>query len=287
MKIGLDVGFGFTKVAAEDGTKFKFPSWIAYFNKLPNSEIEPIIVDGKEYVVGKDVVFMTQKVEIPDVNIMMNYLPIFIKYIEKELDETPTEIVTGVPPRYYTETTIKKVQSMGPIKVVPQGLGIFAKISNHIDHDEGTTVIVIDVGFNTVDYLIASRENGRWKKIGLDTIDELGVMQAVKSFREHLPADIMRAKNWTDSQLVDVFEKGLVKFGGSVINLEAYKKIAIENYIEMLKNRLMTSVGNYIFELDNLVLGGGGAHIIKNHLGRPVIVPDDPQYANAEGYLLL
>ena len=284
MAVGLDVGFGWTKVVTDTET-FKFPTWLAYYKPSSISEIEPITVDGRDYVVGEDARVM-KKIDINDIQTLVKYLPVFVKYVKEETgNEGP--VVTGLPPKYYKELkdTVLKTANF----VVPQGVGILMDVEDKLSVDNGEWVIVIDIGFNTLDYLIAEKRGEKWSKKAVDSVANFGVSLAVEHFKKYLPSDVVGiVKNWSLSKVMKIFEDGKLKIAGEVIDLSSYKQRAIEEYLEQLTQRLKEELGDILLEADHFVVAGGGANFIPaKDLRKDAFVPQEPEFSNARGYYKL
>jgi hypothetical protein len=281
MAIGLDVGFGWTKVVTEEKT-FKFPTWLAYYKPSSITEIEPITVDGKDYVVGEDAKVM-KKIDINDIDTLVKYLPVFVKYIKTVVGENGP-VVSGLPPKHFKR--LKDTAEKAVNLVVPQTVGILADIEEKLPIEEEEYVLIIDIGFNTLDYLVAQKANERWSKKALESVDNYGVSLAVEHFKKYLPIDLVGiVKNWSLSKIMKVFETGNLKIAGETIDLFNYKIKAIEEYTEQLIQRLKEELGDLLYETDYVVIAGGGANIVKRELIRKdAYIPEDPQFSNARGY---
>ena len=279
--IGLDVGFGWTKVVTETET-FKFPTWLAYYKPSSISEIEPITVDGKDYVVGEDARVM-KKIDINDIQTLVKYLPVFVKYV-KQRTKTEGPIVTGLPPKHYRVLKDEVLKTID--LVVPQTVGILADVEGKLPIEDGEYIIIIDIGFNTLDYLIAQKTTERWSKKALESVDSFGVSLAVDHFKKYLPSEVVGiVKNWSLSRIMKIFEEGKLKIAGEVIDLSSYKQRAIEEYTEQLIQRLKEELGDILWEADHFVIAGGGANFISaKDLRKDAFVPEKPEFSNARGY---
>ncbi|NPA53868.1 MAG: ParM/StbA family protein [Aquificae bacterium] len=277
MKIAFDLGFGWTKVCSEKGECFKFPSWLAYHSNTAISEVDKVVVDGKEYVVGEDVKLERQKITIASIQELLNYFPVFKKYALEKLGvkEDEVEIITGLPPIYKDKAEI--LEKQGAV-VLPQGLGIFLDVADKMSGEE---LMIIDIGYNTVDYIVAIK--GKRKKG--NTIEKLGVERMVELFRNKLPDDLGILKQFSFQRLMDVFEKGYATVAGEKIDLTPFKEKAIEEYNEVLKTRLKDEIGDLIEEIEEIVVAGGGAYYLKNIRKMGVYIPEKPEFSQARGYL--
>lgn len=277
MKVAFDLGFGWTKVCTDTGECFKFPTWLAYHSDTAISEVDRVLVDGKEYVVGEDARLERQKITITSIQELLNYFPVFRKYALEKLGipENEAEIITGLPPIHKDKTEI--LERQGAI-VLPQGLGIYLDVVDKVDSDE---LLIIDIGFNTVDYIVVI--NGKRKKG--NTIEKQGVERMIELFRNKLPDSFGVLKQFSFQRLMDVFEKGYATVAGERIDLIPYKEKAIEEYNEVLKTRLKEEIGNLIDEIEQITVAGGGAYYLKDIRKAGVYVPEKPEFSQARGYL--
>lgn len=276
-KIGLDLGFGFTKVYTSNNQKLKFPSWIAYASSSAINELDKVKVGDKWFVVGEDAKYENSRITLSSIDDIIKYFPVIKEYIFLKLQVVPgtAKVITGLPPAEKEKAPYLK--RFGA-EVIPQGLGIFldAVYQKKIDGE----VLVIDIGQKTVDYLIA--ENLKKKKG--DTI-ELGVERLIEIFRDKLPVDLKQLKQYSLQRLTTIFEKGFANIRGEYYDLSEYKQKAIEEYNEILKTRLTSEVGNFINEADYIVIAGGGAYYVKDIRKFNIYIPPEPEFSQARGYI--
>jgi len=273
MKVGLDLGFGWCKVCTSEGTCFKFPSWLAYHTSAAISEMDTVTVDGIEYVVGEDAKYERQKITISGINDLISYFNVFKKYaIQKAgIKEDDVQIVTGLPPIHKDKAS--KLEKQG-VTVLPQGIGIYLDVRDKIKSSE---TLILDIGFNTVDYILVSKDI---RKKG-NTLEKQGVERMVEMFRSQI--DISFVKQFSLQRIMEIFEKGYVSLEGEHIDLSHIKERAIKEYNEMLKTRLDSEIGDLLKETESIVLAGGGAYYIKD-IRKNVYIPDSPEFSQARGY---
>jgi len=276
MKVGLDLGFGWCKVCTSEGTCFKFPSWLAYHTSTAISEMDTVSVDGVEYVVGEDAKYERQKITMSDINDLISYFNVFKKYALQKADikEDVAQIITGLPPIHKNKAG--KIEKQGAT-VLPQGFGIYLDVKDKVKSNE---MLILDIGFNTVDYILVS--NGMKKKG--NTLEKQGVERMVEMFRSQI--DISFVKQFPLQRIMEIFEKGYVSLEGEHIDLSHLKKRATDEYNEILKTRLKSEIGNLLDEIESIVLAGGGAYYIKN-IRKDVYIPDAPEFSQARGYTLI
>ena len=283
--VGLDIGFGHTKVFSDEGA-FKFPSWIAYLSKSALNEAESVSIGSETMVVGEDAKYEPRKIEISNITTLIKYAPFFMKYVIQKLGEEPQLVISGLPPIYKDkrEDYKKALESVfkGKAEVVVQGMGILKDVEEKLGQD----ALVIDIGFNTVDYLLVVRSGEKWKYRKGNTIEEYGVLRAVEAFRENIPDDLGYVRNLSLSRLIDVFERGEITIQGMRRNLQDIKELARREYTNTLLSRLSTELGNALYEVETIAIAGGGANLIEPQLieHSNVIIPEKPEFSNVRGY---
>jgi hypothetical protein len=273
MKVGLDLGFGWCKVYTSEGNYLKFPSWLAYHTSAAISEMDMVTVDGIDYVVGEDAKYERQKITISDINDLISYFSVFKKYALQKagIKEDGTQIVTGLPPIHKDKAW--KLEKQG-VTVLPQGFGIYLDVKDKVKSSE---MLILDIGFNTVDYILVS--NGMKKKG--NTLEKQGVERMVEMFRSQI--DISFVRQFPLQRIMEIFEKGRVSLEGENIDLSHIKQRAIDEYNEILKTRLKSEIGNLLNEIESIVLAGGGAYYIRD-IRKDVYIPDIPEFSQARGY---
>ncbi|SNZ15496.1 hypothetical protein [Hydrogenobacter hydrogenophilus] len=98
--IGIDIGFGFTKVAKDRAEVGKFPTWIAYYDSSMES-VEPIEFEGsRSYVVGEYASYSKQRIDLADVNLLITFMPLIVEYAKRGYS-FDGEVVSGLSPKHY------------------------------------------------------------------------------------------------------------------------------------------------------------------------------------------
>lgn len=283
--VGLDIGFGWTKVA-EDGREVgKFPTWVAYYDK-DMADVEPIEYGGRAYVVGESARYSRQRIELVDLEMLVRFMPVVVEYVRRE-HKVGGDICGGLAPKhyaYYKENESLNRRLNGLLRLVlPQGVGVLLDVDGSIK--EGEVVLVVDVGFNTVDYVLAKKGGDRYHKYAIGSIEGLGVLRAVELFKEKLPVQLDILKGFSFSRLVEAFEKGYATIEGEKVNLKSYVEFAKEEYVDLLLSRLKMELKGRVEERDRLVLAGGGANLLSAEVfGKNTVKPSLPEFSNARGF---
>ena len=287
--IGLDIGFGHTKVVYDEG-KFKFPTWIAFWISTGVEDVKPIEYEGAYYVVGEKARFSGKRIEIAGIDELIKYYPLITKYVLEQLGIPPKKamVITGLPPGYAErgKELTKIFSSMGMKSIIAfQGFGICTDVM-----DKFPSGLVIDIGFNTVDYLSYSVEEGRLIKEISGTIPNLGVITAVSIFRDLLPTQKGVLKTKPLSGLVNIFLEG--RWRGE--DLSQYKESALIQWNEIIKARLRQELGVLYGEKSDLIVAGGGAYLVRpevfsadDNAPMEIYIPEEPEFSNARGYYKL
>jgi len=287
--VAIDFGFGFTKVKTEEEL-FRFPSYIGHFDNKSEELRNRVKFGGQEYVIGEDVVYLSQKLNIAGIKELIENYPIFIKGILEKLSIKAPDayIITGIPPIYKDQRDkILKIFADLEVEgeVVSQTTGIFADSMRDI---KGDVVLVLDPGYNTFDYLVLSRDSDSWRRVRSGTLAGQGVNKAVEFFKEAI--DDTKIKNQPTNALLKAFENGKILIGGEYEDVQAAKAQAIDNYIGLISGRLATELGDdLVSNIEETILGGGGANFIDpTKLGfRNAKKPDAPEFAQVRGYFLM
>lgn len=285
--LGLDIGFGQVKVVSED-TKLKFPSQIAQYIPDSVSDLEYVEHKGMLYVVGEDANVFRQKFSLSTVENLIKYAPVLLKYVLNRLKaDDKYVVVSGLPPRFrdYAVEFEKalKVEGVESVVVVPQGVGIVEDTKGRILLHQNA--LVLDIGFNTVDYISVRVKDQNIIKERSGTIEGLGVKSAVEIFRSMLPAEVGYYRNEPYVFLVPILIKGSVQIAGELINLESIKQKALKIWSEQINLRLTEEIGELIKGKELFVVGGGGAYFLDREVfEREVFVPFEPDFSNARGY---
>ncbi|WP_022846828.1 ParM/StbA family protein [Desulfurobacterium sp. TC5-1] len=289
MIIGLDVGFGRTKIITEK-EKLSFPTWVAKHTPSADEEVETISLFGENYVIGQDAKYERNLIEISDIKEYIKYLPLFLKFIQKKFLEESERlfIITGLPPRHKehaagVEEIIKETGAAG--KVIPQGMGIFFDTKEKVEGTED--ILIIDIGYNTLDYIMLVRDRTKavgYRKRKSNTIENFGINRAVYEFRNQMEDGYI--KDLPLTKLNEIFIKGQGRVFAEKIDFTKQRQRAITAYAEMLTGRLKTEVGDFINSVETIVIAGGGARFITGeHIGRPdAIIPEEPEFSQARGY---
>lgn len=316
MKVGIDVGYGFTKAVNENGEKIIFPSLVAPvpYDFLGDIMKGQIGYKVKIYINGEQNSFLTGEAA------RHSSRPIQTFNREKParihdtllftalglLGDEENEVGIGLPLAYYTyQRQILKERLQGisgcinvdgreicfkklKVDIFPQGAGVLFGQRLPWDGFLG----VIDIGTFTTEYLLFEIKEGQpvplLEQCGSVEAGTKMVYDAVASEFQLLtgsPVPEGMAELMTDKAL-----KGEnIYFNRKYWDLYDVARAAV-SYVSLLITQKVLSVwGNKSGYISLTLLAGGGSlffgnEIIKN-LPIPAQIVEEPLFANANGYL--
>lgn len=310
--IGLDVGYGYTKVRSRQAGEI-FASVVGTPEVgrfgLDNPQSKILTVNGNRYSVGDLAVeqsrFLTRREDRSWIE-TDEYMALVHNALLHVRSKTPHRLVTGLPIAYYDDNEKLYDLLLGAhtvnngkchefdfenVHVIPQPFGsLFA----HSLHGNGATrdasllvgkVGVIDVGSKTTNLLTASRGRDVYGSTDSIALGGWDVMRAVRTRLQTLCPDA----EWKDHEIAGAIQAGFIGYNGEPFNLRDLVADIVVPFAEQVKASA-TQLWNGGATLEAILITGGGAHLIGDHVGqlyrkhKRVIVVDKPQFANVEGY---
>ncbi len=315
---GVDIGYGFTKVATAGRRPLVIPSIVGSNEELSyrsdigdRIRITPLTLNGHSYLVGEAAkrfsrhcyrVFDSTWAESP------YYLLLFVSAlmrIEKS-DTQPGAIVTGLPVSHYTQERVKQIQDLlgqapnvrsasgqtsvkvEKVKVIPQPFGSFfdpilddeAKLKDPDKVRE--RVGIIDIGFQTTDLALATPQFVEASSGSLEV--------GVRSIAEQLSRDLSRKCSMTldTTEAEEVLRLKSVRLFGERVDLSDMIEDRTREVAELILSYAHSLWGRGE-KLSRLILTGGGANIFRSYFSRypNLYVPELPSLSNVKGYLKL
>lgn len=300
MDLGLDIGFGEVKAVVRNGddiSDFVFPSVYAGYTSSPmDAGTGMSIVDsgGRKYVVGADAKREKNQISPADLSDIIEAMEVYVAYLRRlsGVDDT-ANVVAGVPPCYWKQKEdyrIRLATMFGKVAVVPQGLGAARVLLD--DLSPGTRHMVLDFGYNTVDHLMVEvsegkegkdiivRRGGTWKSCGVTFLTDI--------FRGELGDSDLKGLRF--HVLKEFLRNGQANFHGEIIDLSGAKRRAGNQYLRSLGSRIKDELGGELDHIDGIIAAGGGVYyldVADLFKSLPVMVPENPELANAMGQMLL
>ncbi len=300
--IGVDIGFGYTKVYGDHGLSQAFPSQVTKMKQRGAFGKEPrtVTVNGHPFVVGNDID------AFGDFSVGSEFLgtPEYMALLGQALALSPrpcTTLVLGLPPGLFDEariTKLKRIISMTSlhsrgsvlripksIYFVPQGAGIYFDYVNMLQkrgQEIKPNIVIIDLGHFTLDIVLFSHDE---YQAGACRSYPLGVSKLFNDVKALFAKTHGVFLNNDDNALNLILDGSFTHFGKTYA-LDV--KPLLDEYIHQ---KVLKAVGNYAAELresskisvNEIVVGGGGVRCIEEISGTATVV-DDPQMSNARGY---
>jgi len=315
---GVDIGYGFTKVAAAGRAPVVMPSIVGSNEELSyrsdigdRIRIIPLSLNGHSYLVGEAAKrFSRHRYRIFDSTWAESpyYLLLFVSAVTR-IDKSacePAAVITGLPVSHYTQERVRQVQDLlgrahevrvssgetlvkvEKIKVIPQPFGSFFDL---ILNDEGKLkdpdkirerVGIIDIGFQTTDLALATPQFIESSSGSLDV--------GVRSVADQLSRDLSRKYSITldTTEAEEALRHKSVRIFGESVDLSDMIAERIREVAELILSYAHSLWGRGE-KLNRLILAGGGANILRSYFSTypNLHVPEEPSLSNVRGYLKL
>mgnify|MGYP000921580733 CR=1 FL=1 len=319
MKIGIDIGYGFTKAVNEDGLKVIFPSLVAHaghdalggiFSQTQEYRVSIAVGHKKaELLVGEAarhsfvVSQALNKEKPPEL-----HDPLLLTAIGL-LGQKNSEISIGVglPLAYYasqkeelqnrlkrlsTCVTVKGIEqyiSNLEVQVLPQGAGVLLKAGNQLP--SRGYIGVVDPGTYTTEYLLFEMKDGQPVPIleacGSVEIGTNLVYSAVaREFQAQTGSPLPIGMEHEITQ--QALSREAIRYYGKSYYLDDVVYTARKNVSTALSQKVLAAWGNRTGYIQYTFLAGGGPLFFGSVLHKSFpcsVVVDEPVFANADGYL--
>lgn len=295
-KIAIDIGYGDTKVCIEENgvlKTFKFPSAVAKV-KASQSDFgndampDSYLFNGKRYFVGEKA--QTNAISTRGYGFLETYAPLIAYHaiIQAGLDTTkPIHIVTGLSIMNWSESdafinimqtiNVDDVVIKPSIVLMAQGQGVLKDFDGNTDG----MVCVVDIGYNTFDFLVF--ENNSPRK-DLSYADPIGANKIITD----LQAVVRRSFNapLTEQAAKEIFLTGTVMNFGEEIDFTEEIQELKEEYNSFIMNELKTKSIEILRTASAVIFSGGGAYFLADtELPKNVVFSETPyEFGNVRGY---
>ncbi len=314
MKIGIDVGYGYTKVVTTHSSII-FPSRVGPARELSYSLKEGTDVMGETVEYEGERYFVGEKARHSDVT----YTLMTRGWIESKMygalltsaltramngryalaDPEEIIIVTGLPVDYMRDKT-KAEESLGKacdgiglritgINIIPQPFGSFFDMFYDNNGDIAGSapflkrIGIVDIGYHTTDYIL---------------IEE--AQRNIEKASGSVPTGAHEIYDIVARELKNMFDRDTVtaEEAEHCVKTKHYKVSGQNKDMGTLVGRVLSQVGQKITgivkskwnlegEIDIVLLTGGGAALIQPHISSIAhthFLINEPQMANARGY---
>jgi len=295
-KIAIDIGYGDTKVCVlVDGSLkvFKFPSAVAKVKESQNDFGDDNIPDsylfnGKRYFVGEKA--QHDAMSTRGYGFLANYgtLIAYHAIIKAGLDlNEPIDLITGLSIMNWDDAddflelmqTIKAddIVLKPSVRLMPQGRGVL----NDYEGDKSGMVCVVDIGYNTFDFLVF--EDGLPRK-DISYAVPIGANRIITD----LQAKVQRAFNTTISEQTakKVFVEKSVRNFGDIVDFSDEIQELKEEYCAFIMDELRIKSIDILRQSTAVILSGGGAYFLEGtELPTNVTFSEIPyEFGNVRGY---
>ncbi|MEZ0536021.1 hypothetical protein ACAG39_02090 [Caldicellulosiruptoraceae bacterium PP1] len=312
MKVAVDIGFGYTKAIAENGKSVVFPSMVS---KRMTANSKMGFAYKENYIVTyMNNIYAIGEAALNSPNSSANFsedrftdefskILLLTALHALDIEEQNIELAIGLPIMLYSNYSDKvrdyiefaeetiiinnevRRYKIDVCEVFPQGVGALFSINDKIPNGY---ISVIDVGFRTTDVLLVKYNKG--DIIPLTefsfSVDE-GTSRILTTLTKHIQHKYGIARNETN--ILDVFETGVVLVKGREKDITEARDEIVREVTESIINKIVTKWNDFVNDVVRIYVAGGGAYMISPHLKvigeMEIKIVDDPQFANAKGFL--
>lgn len=325
MKIGIDIGYGFTKAVNENGEKVIFPSLVApaaghdalggVFSQTQDyrvvvaaghKKIDLLVGDAARHSFAVSQVLNKEKPpELHD--------PLLLTAIsllgQKSQKSSELSIGVGLPLAYYTSqkdelqqrlhrlsvfVTVNGIEQYvsGPeveVQVLPQGAGVLLKVAGQLPLRG--YIGVVDPGTYTTEYLLFDIKDGQPVPIleacGSVEIGTNLVYSAIaREFQAQTGSPLPTSMEHEITR--QALNREVIRYYGKAYYLDDVAYTARKNVSTALSQKVLAAWGNRTGYIQYTFLAGGGPLFFGSDLCNSFpcpVIVDEPVFANAEGYL--
>jgi len=297
-QIAIDLGYSSSKVAYLNKIA-KFPTAISFATDVGASYGEENIYEfeGDKYHVGKEAAdgeaFTTTEFKF-----LYKFAPLLIfhilsKFEKADLDK-PIVVKTGLAivdwgkkDEFIERITNIEVngQHIEIIPVlIPQGAGCAVDwVTNNNEGEYPDKLVVIDVGYNTVNLL--GFTDGKPQKKDMKSYPGHGVSSIIKPFTSFM--ENKYSVTFSEQEAIGVFIKGVFKYNGEVQERVSEKIAELKGqFVKKMFQSVLVNDRKLLAMADVVLIGGGGAYLLQDIPFPPNVefVEAPYEFSNCVGY---
>ncbi len=291
--IAIDLGYGSVKLITNK-SMCKFPSAVS---PVKRSLIEPTETlyqfNGLNYIVGDDAV--SDAYGTRDYSFMEKFAPLLTYKALKDLGvdfNSPINLATGLSLLNWDkkERFAQALQNIVvnnehvdniELSIYPQGKGIFVDCLKNHPRLTNELVMVVDIGYNTLD--VIPFKNG--KALSKDAFaNTFGVNKIIQELSKYIVS--MYNLSLNEAEVNEVFQNKYLTVGTRkdlTMIIDEEKQKYIDQICQIIKSH-----NNELFtKTDTIIIAGGGAYTFDNFefADKNVIFPKgEYEYSNVRGY---
>lgn len=318
-KIGVDVGYGFTKAVAE-GDPLRRVSFASAVTSVRHGDltvlggtstrhllsIEDVAAGRSEFAIGPAALALGADRAWSD-GARSGYLPLVITALLAADTFDQVEVALGLPLAVYLNRD-ERVRLRSAVegtnvwasldgaearqvrieraRVYPQGYGAYLSALADQPGLAGRFVGLIDVGYRTTDYLLLTPVEGvsipdEARSGSLD----IGVSTALDTVRSYVAREVGVAYVPPAGLIEEALSQGSFVVKGRTIPVTEAWHSAGAALAEQVADAIRRVWGERMDFLASLLLAGGGGELLAGHLPGAQLLPR-PVFSNAEGFLM-
>ncbi len=276
-KLVIDCGYGHVKIKFKDKF-YKFPTSVAFAvdTGIAYGDGDTVSYKGDDYYVGENAIVL-ETFNTTDFAFKTQFDPLIIYHVLKKLGLVDDAVNGNIQLtltlsltdwRYKDEylaatsdfVADDKKFHFDDIILIPQGAGAYMTyMSKHDDHP--TSAIVIDLGYNTINYMLY--ENGNPQKAHSKGFAGHGVSSIIRAFGTYLESQF--SMPFSDSEAQKIFLNGKFIFSG-IDRPEVAQKIneLKDQFVKRLFNSILTSEKKLLATSERVILAGGGCYLLQD-----------------------
>ena len=319
MQLGIDVGYGYTKVVADNGRRTVFPSLVTL---APRGDLTTIAGRSVRYrlrlvtkgsstdlLVGNAALLAGAHRDWGDhaadragyANLVLAAaaacgaegaidvglgLPLSV-YFQKSERDSLREAMRGLMAWVSLDGTEPRRISITDVHVYPQGFGAYVTSLRDNPSITGQAAGVIDVGFRTTDYLLLQPiEGASMPDESRSGSVDAGIGQALNAIRGYIARTVGASFDPPEGLIEDAVRRGNITVRNRDIDLRQPWSQALDALAYQVTTVLRRVWGEQLNYLAVIILAGGGGEALRQRITDARLIPD-PLYANAAGFLQL
>lgn len=291
--VAIDLGYGSVKVFSNKAM-CKFPTAISPVKRsLIETTSTQYNFNGLNYIMGDDAV--SDAYGTRDYSFLEKFAPLLAYKVLKDLDidfNAPINLATGLSLLNWDkkERFAESLQNIIvnnehvnniELSIYPQGKGIFVDCLKNKPQLANELVMVVDIGYNTLD--IIPFKNG--KALAKDALaNTYGVNKMIQELSKYIVS--MYNLSLNEAEVNEVFQKKSLTVGTRkdltmIIDEEKQK------YIDLVIQLIKSHNSELFSKTDTIIIAGGGAYSFEDFefIDKNVIFPKgEYEYSNVRGY---
>lgn len=295
----------------------KFPTAVAYakegiIGNLGEND-RSYSFNGREYVIGDSALQCRDVFSTRDINFLMTFSPLlafvaFEQLVQEDLKSSDSLwsgeklVCLGIPLAYFHSRRSSLAEAVrgchvseaflnfGDVEVRAQGQGIlfdfvFGDDGKPIQKRLNMNILIVDIGFNTVDIL--GVVNGRSSREWSGMFERGGISRICQQVGDYLQREF--SFDLPEQSVKDVLMKREITLYGSRKDVSGAIRKAQEEYSDWLIQEVRSRWDGFLQKADRLIIAGGGAYYVRDDFSEKypkdfLYVPDKPEYSNAMGF---